>query len=90
MSERNIKYNNLSNYYFKYKIIGNTNAGKSYLLIRFTDDIWSERLISIIVIDYKGIKLNIDGKTINLDIWDITGRERFRNDIFSYYRDDQK
>lgn len=37
-------------------------------------------------IDFKVKKVNIDGKTIKLQIWDTAGQERFRTITSAYYR----
>ena len=60
--------------------------GKSCLLIRFTDDTWSDSYVTTIGVDFKIKTLDVDGKSVKLQIWDTAGQERFRNIISSYYR----
>jgi len=55
-------------------------------LLRFADDSWTETHISTIGVDFKIKTLNIDGKTVKLQIWDTAGQERFRTITSSYYR----
>eukprot|EP01100_Stratorugosa_tubuloviscum_P007242 TRINITY_DN302_c3_g1_i1.p1 TRINITY_DN302_c3_g1~~TRINITY_DN302_c3_g1_i1.p1 ORF type:complete len:196 (-),score=59.72 TRINITY_DN302_c3_g1_i1:77-664(-) len=71
---------------FKLLFIGDSGVGKSCLLIRFTDDSYTESYISTIGVDFKIKTLTIDGKTIKLQIWDTSGQERFRTITSSYYR----
>ena len=73
-------------YLFKYLVIGNSGVGKSCLLIRFTDDSWSDSYVTTIGVDFKIKTLDVDGKSVKLQIWDTAGQERFRNIISSYYR----
>lgn len=60
--------------------------GKSCLLLRFADDTYTESYISTIGVDFKIRTVELDGKTIKLQIWDTAGQERFRTITSSYYR----
>ena len=78
--------NNEYDYLFKILIIGDSGVGKSCILHRFTDDIFTENYISTIGVDFKIRTLDIDGKLIKLQIWDTAGQERFRVITSAYYR----
>ncbi len=67
-------------------LIGDSGVGKSCLLLRFADDTYTESYISTIGVDFKIRTINVDGKTIKLQIWDTAGQERFRTITSSYYR----
>jgi len=71
---------------FKILLVGDSGVGKSSLLLRFTDDMFQETFISTIGVDFKIRNVNIDGKTIKMQIWDTAGQERFRTITSSYYR----
>jgi Ras-related protein Rab-1A len=73
-------------YFFKILLIGDSGVGKSCLLLRFADDSYTETHISTIGVDFKIKTLQIDGKTVKLQIWDTAGQERFRTITSSYYR----
>lgn len=73
-------------YLFKVLIIGNSGVGKSCLLLRFAEDMFSDNYISTIGVDFKIRKIELDGKSIKLQIWDTAGQERFRTITKSYYR----
>jgi len=73
-------------YFFKILLIGDSGVGKSCLLLRFADDSWTETHISTIGVDFKIKTLEIEGKTVKLQIWDTAGQERFRTITSSYYR----
>ena len=69
---------------------------------RFADDTYTESYISTIGVDFKIRTIELDGKTIKLQvlirfslkkceprffqIWDTAGQERFRTITSSYYR----
>lgn len=60
--------------------------GKSCLLLRFADDTYTESYISTIGVDFKIRTIELEGKTVKLQIWDTAGQERFRTITSSYYR----
>ena len=53
---------------------------------RFADDTYTESYISTIGVDFKIRTIQLDGKTIKLQVWDTAGQERFRTITSSYYR----
>ncbi|XP_065833133.1 ras-related protein Rab-1A-like [Oscarella lobularis] len=69
-------------YLFKLVLIGDSGVGKSCLLLRFVDDTF----ISTIGVDFKIRTIDLDGKTIKLQIWDTAGQKRFETITSSYYR----
>ncbi|KAK6759147.1 hypothetical protein RB195_016392 [Necator americanus] len=76
----------ICDYLFKLLLIGDSGVGKSCLLLRFADDTYTESYISTIGVDFKIRTIELDGKTIKLQIWDTAGQERFRTITSSYYR----
>eukprot|EP01114_Cavostelium_apophysatum_P021261 TRINITY_DN736_c0_g1_i1.p1 TRINITY_DN736_c0_g1~~TRINITY_DN736_c0_g1_i1.p1 ORF type:complete len:205 (+),score=47.51 TRINITY_DN736_c0_g1_i1:157-771(+) len=73
-------------YLFKLLVIGDSGVGKSCLLLRFADDVYSETYISTIGVDFKIRTIEIGGKTVKLQIWDTAGQEKFRTITSTYYR----
>jgi len=73
-------------YLIKLLVIGDSGVGKSSLLLRFADAGFTDTYISTIGVDFKIKTIEIDGKTIKLQIWDTAGQERFRTIVSSYYR----
>ena len=69
-------------YLCKYLLIGNSGVGKSCLLIRFTDDRWSEGYEQKIGVNFQNKILDIEGKLVKLQIWDAAGNLR----LGSYYK----
>lgn len=73
-------------YLFKLVLIGDSGVGKSCLLLRFADDNFTDSYISTIGVDFRFRTINIDKKTVKLQIWDTAGQERFRTITSAYYR----
>eukprot|EP01094_Clydonella_sp_ATCC50884_P026671 TRINITY_DN7396_c0_g1_i1.p1 TRINITY_DN7396_c0_g1~~TRINITY_DN7396_c0_g1_i1.p1 ORF type:complete len:196 (+),score=63.44 TRINITY_DN7396_c0_g1_i1:157-744(+) len=71
--------------FFKVVIVGECNAGKTSLLMRFADNVFHEEKISV-NIDTKKVLVDACGKKIMLSIWDTAGQESFRSMTASYYR----
>ncbi|CAF1353258.1 unnamed protein product [Adineta ricciae] len=64
---------------FKLVFMGDANVGKSSLLSRFGNDVFNETAAPTVGVDFITHRLQSDGKTIRLQIWDIAGEERFRS-----------
>jgi len=78
----NIEYD----YLFKVLLIGDSGVGKSCVLHRFIEDTFTNNFISTIGVDFRIKTMDVNGKTIKLQIWDTAGQERFRVITSAYYR----
>lgn len=72
----------------KMLLVGDSNVGKSSLLLRFVDDQFSPSFVTTVGIDFKikDVVLRSNGKKVKLQIWDTAGQERFRTITTAYYR----
>uniref|UniRef100_A0A7S3LKV3 Ras-related protein Rab-18 n=1 Tax=Aplanochytrium stocchinoi TaxID=215587 RepID=A0A7S3LKV3_9STRA len=78
---------NSYDFLFKLLLVGEADVGKSSILLRFTDDTFSEEQTSTIGVDFKVKMMNANsGKRVKVTIWDTAGQERFRTLTSSYYR----
>ena len=82
----NTKMNSEYDYLFKILLIGDAGVGKSTMLLKFVDDIFTTSYLSTIGVDFKIKTIELDNKIIKLQIWDTAGQERFRTITSSYYR----
>jgi Ras-related protein Rab-1A len=67
-------------------IVGNSNVGKSSLMLRFSDDSFNESYLTTIGVDFRFKTLKIGENSIKLQIWDTAGQERFRTITNAYYK----
>ena len=87
-------------YLLKLLVIGNADTEKTAFLIKYTNDTYSDSYVTTIGVDFvtkiiiynqkyflqKIKNIEIQGKSVKLQIWDTAGEERFKNIISSYYR----
>ena len=72
---------------FKILIIGDTNVGKTSLLIRSQTGSFNPETKNTIGIDFAQKTYVEQGKRYDLSIWDTAGQERFKSVTKAYYRD---
>ena len=73
-------------YLFKVLLLGDSDVGKSSLILRYTEETFNSKLVNSIGVDFKMKKEEIDEKVIKVQIWDTAGHEKFRAITYSYYR----
>jgi len=73
-------------YLFKLIVIGDAATGKSCLLHRFTEGRFKGDSTHTIGVEFGSKILELNGRTVKLQIWDTAGQERFRSVTRSYYR----
>ncbi|KAG2460925.1 RB39A protein, partial [Polypterus senegalus] len=74
-------------YQFRIILLGDSTVGKSSLLKRFTDGLYSDVADPTVGVDFYARSLEIEpGVKIKLQLWDTAGQERFRSITTSYYR----
>lgn len=73
---------------YKVILVGDASVGKTSLLQRFINNKFKFEYNCTIGVDYnvKSLKLN-DETTVDLQLWDTCGQERFRTITRQYYRD---
>ena len=79
---------NINNYSYlvKMMLIGDSNVGKSSLMLKFTDDIFDIEGCPTIGIDFKIKTTELNNNKVKIQILDTAGQERFRSITNSHYR----
>ncbi|CAF1123977.1 unnamed protein product [Rotaria sordida] len=75
-----------ADFVFKIVLTGDSGVGKSNLLSRFTRNEFSLESRSTIGVEFSTKDVQVDGKTIKVQIWDTAGQERFMAITKAYYR----
>lgn len=75
----------MNDYLFKFISVGDSGVGKSCLLHRLTSNDFQPTETTI-GIEFGSSVVNIQGKTVKLQIWDTAGQESFKSVSRAYYR----
>ena len=70
---------------FKILTLGETQVGKTSILIKYTEGSFSETPLATIGVDFQVKKVNLQGKQIEVQIWDSAGQEKFKSISKQYY-----
>ena len=65
-------------YSFKILMLGDSGAGKTSLLLRFSQDDFTPSYITTIGVDIINKKINIGNYDVALKVWDTAGQERYQ------------
>eukprot|EP01121_Diplochlamys_sp_Union-15-3_P002936 TRINITY_DN12770_c0_g1_i1.p1 TRINITY_DN12770_c0_g1~~TRINITY_DN12770_c0_g1_i1.p1 ORF type:complete len:216 (+),score=28.23 TRINITY_DN12770_c0_g1_i1:56-703(+) len=71
---------------FKVIFLGEANVGKTALVLRYTDGVFTEKFVNTMGVDSKSKDLKVNGQVIRLQLWDTAGQERFRIITSTYFR----
>ena len=63
----------------KILVLGDSNVGKTSLLLSYSDNYFPDSHVATIGIDYKIKTIAVNGVNLKLQIWDTSGQERFRS-----------
>ena len=78
------------NYLFKYIIIGDSNVGKSCLMMQFVEHKFKSFVDPTIGVEFGSKKIALQDLVLKLQIWDTAGQESFRSITRSYFRGSAK
>ena len=71
---------------FKFIVIGSSGVGKTAILKRLVDDVFTGESQSTIGVEFLATTLDVEGQSVKLQIWDTAGQERFRSIAKAYFR----
>ena len=75
-----------ANYIIKLLTLGETEVGKTSIVLRYSDDKFHESKIATIGIDFKVKMIKKGNEKIKVSIYDTAGQERFKNIVKHYYK----
>ena len=71
----------------KILILGDSNVGKTSLLLNYADNYFPDSHVSTIGIDYKIKVITIKDLEVKIQLWDTSGQERFRSITHTFLKD---
>ena len=72
---------------YKILLLGDWSVGKTCLIMRYTENTFTEIHLTTVGLDYKLKNFKFDdGKTIKVQIWDTAGQERYKTITKSYIK----
>ncbi|CAK9859058.1 unnamed protein product [Sphagnum jensenii] len=71
----------------KLVLLGDGRVGKTSLVLRYVDNVFSDKQVATVQASYLTKRLTVDGESVTLSIWDTAGQERFHALGPIYYRD---
>ena len=81
---KNNKMSVISSY--KIVVVGASGVGKTALVQRLTDDVFTGESQTTIGVEFKTYPLSVGEDQVKLNIWDTAGQEKFRSVSKAYFR----
>jgi small GTP-binding protein len=66
-------------YIVRLLMVGDSACGKTSLVLRFDQNVFSTKFVTTIGVDYRDKMVKIEGAPMRLQLWDTAGQERFRS-----------
>jgi small GTP-binding protein len=73
-------------YLIKFALLGDSNVGKTNMIIRFIDNVFSLNTPSTIGYDCKTRIITIDKKKVKVNLWDTAGQEKYLSISKSFFQ----
>lgn len=73
-------------YNFKVVLLGEGCVGKTSLVLRYVEDKFNSKHVTTLQASFLNKKINVDGKTVRMALWDTAGQEKFHALGPIYYR----
>ena len=71
---------------YKHCMLGEENVGKTSIVLRYVNDKFDPNVVPTLGVNFLTKQVQSKGTTIDLNIWDTAGSERFRSMVAMYYR----
>ena len=76
----------VSEYKFKYIIVGDSNVGKTSIIETFVNEDYNMEKLSTIGINFNFKLINFKDKYVKIHFWDTGGLERFKSIVRVYFK----
>ena len=72
---------------FKVVTVGDSSVGKTALVTRMSDEVFNQSYVPTVGSQFVTIPQKIDGRDINMEVWDTAGQEVYRSLVGFYTRE---
>ncbi|KAJ4462638.1 putative lightoid family protein [Paratrimastix pyriformis] len=72
---------------YKVIVVGDSGTGKTSVIQRYVSDVFSDSYKATIGVDFLAKRITVQGRKIQLRLWDIAGQERYGYMTRVYFRD---
>jgi small GTP-binding protein len=86
MMKKVSEYISKHDYMFRICLIGDSNVGKTSILMRYCNNTFKDRLSNTIGVDFRVVTLQYRSSFCKVHIWDTAGQERFKSISVNYFR----
>ena len=66
-------------YIVRLLLIGDSSVGKTALVLRFDQNVFTSKFVTTIGVDYRDKLVTVEDTKLRLQLWDTAGQERFRS-----------
>ena len=73
--------------HFKIVMLGNSGVGKTAMVSRISEDVFSEQHVPTVGAQFVAMNMNVNGNNCVLELWDTAGQEVFRSLVGFYIRE---
>jgi len=73
-------------YLFKYIVVGDAGVGKTCILHWFSEDKFDDNTSCTLGIEFVRKEMNLDNKSIMIQVWDTAGQEELHSLTWNYFR----
>lgn len=78
-SPRPLQMGAKGSYIVRLLMVGDSSCGKTSLVLRFDQNVFSTKFVTTIGVDYRDKMVKVEGVPMRLQLWDTAGQERFRS-----------
>ena len=71
---------------YKHCMLGEMGVGKTCIVLKYVDNVFDPNTSPTLGVNFLTKTVKTQGKTIEFNIWDTAGSERFRSMVSMYYR----
>ncbi|GMH67796.1 hypothetical protein TrST_g13507 [Triparma strigata] len=79
MTDRPLQIGSKGAYIVRILMVGDSACGKTSLVLRFDQNVFSTKFVTTIGVDYRDKVVKVEDVNMRVQLWDTAGQERFRS-----------